>query len=335
MDIRGLKYLLTIAECASVPRAAEVLGVSRQSAGKELRHLEAETGMRLFDRRGGELVPTDECAALLADARDVVERFDDLCICHFNSLGARGSRGGRVQDPGTLNVAMVVGCSDALPEQFFESYLTLNPGVRLDVEEMSSDAVLEYVADGRSDVGVVGSHPDLLDGYECCKIVSSGVWVVMGEDDPLAAKPTLALKDLDGRALVTPGKRNHVHRFVMRRCALAGIEPNVIASSTSSAVLSTLMPGLNALCFGFPPDVAPPPPGATVRPIEVEGAGDFGTYAIRRAYSAGQKATGNTRSRAGILFWDMCRAFSSRGRRKLVEDAADLTSARVSGGQGA
>ena len=180
MDIRDLRYLLAIASCSSIPRAAESLGVTRQAVDKALRQLERKTGVTFFERRAGELVPTEECRALLVDARDVVDRFDDLCLCHLPGMLDFTGAFHRCGVAGSLDVAQVVACGDALPPRFFEDYLAINPGVRLTVEEMTSDMVLANVAEGRSDVGVLGSHPELLEGFDCCRIRKSGIWVFWG-----------------------------------------------------------------------------------------------------------------------------------------------------------
>lgn len=315
MDIRDLRYLLAVADGATLTAAADELGVSRQAVGKALRHLEAEVGAPLFERHAGELVPTRECAALVCDARTVVERFDALCAAHLHPLGSRVTED--AAGAGSLAVAMVVGGTEALPRRFFDGYLALNPGVSLDVEEMSTDSVLASVADGGFDVGIVGSHPDLLDGFETCCILPCGVWILVLRGDPLAARDRLELTDLDGRALVTPGRHNHVHRFVLQRCTQAGVAPDVRATSTDGAMLGKLTVDLGALCFGFPPWLSAPPEGMVAIELGVTGGDAFGTYVVRRPVVAGAGTPRGGRaapSRASRLFWEMARTLADRAR---------------------
>ena len=171
---------------------------------------------------------------------------------------------------------------------------------------MSTDAVLEAVERGNSDVGIVGSHPTLLGSLDFTCVRRVGVWLYIPADHPLAGRPHLELSDLNHLPLVTAGQHNHVHRFVMQRCAEEGIHPNICATATDSALLGHLLYEYNASCFGFPPSVAETPRGFVALRLSVEGSEWFGTYVVRKP--AGPRGSGADMRRATKAFWSLAQA---------------------------
>lgn len=284
MDIRGLRLVSVLADSHTFTRAAERLGVSRQAVARMLARLESEFGETLFDRRSGELVATEFGKPLVADARDIVERYDDFCRDYLRPIGSPA----QAEPP--VTVALVNGGSRGLPDSFFERYAAMRPQMRLEVEEMSTDAVLSAVLAEEADIGIVGSHPELLTQYEICTVQPMGIWLLVPQDHPYAQSAHLDIRALDAAPLVTAGRHNHLHRFVMQRCDEAGVSPQIKATATEGSTLLKLVHELGAMCFGFSPEVIPPPEGLVPVRLDVRGGNDFGTYAIRLAKPSHREA---------------------------------------------
>ncbi len=308
MEIRDLRYLLALFEAGTLSGAADLMCVTRQAVAKELRSLEAQVGARLFERDVGVLRPTERGNALVDDARAVVAAFDDLCDRHLAATGAGVPGGGwRVARPRELlTVAMVIGGSDALPPGLFSRFSDANPDTSLEIEEMSTDRVLELVAQGNADFGIVGSHPSLLGGFDARCLMPVGVWVIVPRDNALASRERLEPTDLEGVPMVTTGQHNHLHRFVMEGCERVGVHPDVRATSTDTELLGMMCREYGALCFGFSPELANPFPGTVVLPLDIDGGEAFGTYVIRR----GGRSHGEVRSpaparRGARNFWEL------------------------------
>ena len=292
MDIRELRLIIAVYDEATLTAAAQALHVSRQAVGKSLQAIEHELGTRLFERRAGRFYATEPGKAVVDDARMVVGAFDEFCQEHLGR--------GRGRKEQAVSVALVTGGSEGLPPGFFERFATARHPIRLEVDEMSSDAVLAAVSQGRCHIGVVGSHPELLEGFETCTIMLVGTWLLVPEGHSLWDRRVVDLRDLDGQALVTAGRHNHLHRFVMDRCAKAGVEPIVRANAAEGAMMLKIAREMGALCFGFPPEVAPEPPGMRRARLDVDGGELIGTYAIRRPGS---------HSAAAARFWRYAQAY--------------------------
>ncbi|TNC23444.1 LysR family transcriptional regulator [Amycolatopsis alkalitolerans] len=77
MELRTLRYFVAVAGRGSVSAAAEVVHVTQPALSRQLRHLERELRLDLFDRRGNRLELTAAGAQFLPVARDVLRRADD------------------------------------------------------------------------------------------------------------------------------------------------------------------------------------------------------------------------------------------------------------------
>src|ERR1700746_2543447 len=77
MELRHLRYFVTVAEELNVSRASARLRISQPAVSRQLRDLEQELGVDLFDRRNSKLRLTPAGEAFLAHARDLLRRSQD------------------------------------------------------------------------------------------------------------------------------------------------------------------------------------------------------------------------------------------------------------------
>jgi DNA-binding transcriptional LysR family regulator len=80
VELRHLRYLIATMEAGTVSAAAARLYVTQPGLSRQLRQLEQDLGVDLFERTGGRLVPTSTARALLPLAREIVERTEALRV---------------------------------------------------------------------------------------------------------------------------------------------------------------------------------------------------------------------------------------------------------------
>jgi DNA-binding transcriptional LysR family regulator len=146
MELRHLRYFVAVAEALSFGRAAARLHISQPPLSRQIRALEDELGARLFSRTRRSVRLTAAGAALLPEARRLLRDADAL------QAGARQLASGQV---GTLALGFIsVAAYNLLPELAPE-FRRRHPGIRLALQEATSDVQLAALAQGELDVGLV------------------------------------------------------------------------------------------------------------------------------------------------------------------------------------
>lgn len=280
MDLRQLDYLITAARLRSFTRAAEELFITRQALSRAVRNLEQEVGETLLVSRDGVLELTETGAALVAEAQPLVEAFEELSR-RYGPMTA----GGRP----TLSIALVPGAALTLPVDFVESFSEAHPDVLLSVESSSTEGALDLVRSGESAIGLVGSSPRYLGEFDAQLLVETGTYVHVPISNPLVEKSQLTLEDLNSEPFLTFGKRDHLHRFLMDACTEAGVQPNLLMTSSNFDVLVARAHQENALMFGLPG--GPIDADFPLIPIDLRQGEPFGTYAIKRKDTALSSST--------------------------------------------
>src|SRR5262245_39022173 len=154
MEIRQVDYVLSVIDQGSFTAGAESLDIAQPSLSEGVRRLEAELGVRLFDRIGRRVVLTDAGRAFEGPARRLVRE---------RALALEAGDSARALDRGTLDlVAMPTLAVDPLAP-LVGRYRLGHPGiaVRIAGPEMAT-GVEARVADGRSELGlsVLPPHRD-------------------------------------------------------------------------------------------------------------------------------------------------------------------------------
>ncbi len=193
MDVRVLRYFLTVAREASFSRAADALYMSQPTLSRQIRDLEEELGTTLFVRTNRNVTLTRDGMRLRRRAQEIVELMDrtreefenldedisgDVCIGSGETHAMR---------------ALARVAIDVRRE---------HPGVRYHLFSGNADDVTERLDRGLLDFGVVIDPADL-HKYDFLRIPGSDSWgLLMPADHPLAAKEAVTPGDLDGVPLL-------------------------------------------------------------------------------------------------------------------------------------
>lgn len=260
MEIRDLRCALAALDAGSFARAAASSYVSRQALSQTVRRLEDEVGIELFEVAGNNrLKVTPEGAIFLAQARPVVEAFDDFARAYPSLASERGA---------ALTLAMATGVALSLPARFFSDFAERAPQLVQEIEETNTESALALLDSARVDVALVGSCPSMLPSsrYERAFLVATGLWLAIPCSNPLARRDHLELADLDGQRLVTAGRLNHLHRYIAHACEQRGVNLEIPASSSNNELLVRLARESDALFFTFPERITHPASGSGARP---------------------------------------------------------------------
>jgi DNA-binding transcriptional LysR family regulator len=146
MELRHLRYFVTVAEELHFGRAAARLHVSQPPLSMQIKALEEELGTRLLSRTQRKVELTAAGAVFLKEAREILQRVDQAA-----AAARRAARG----EAGELAVGFVsIADYNVLPAAL-SAMRERSPGIALTLHEATTDVQLRELAGERLDVGFV------------------------------------------------------------------------------------------------------------------------------------------------------------------------------------
>ncbi len=193
MDIRILKYFLTVAREESITRAAEVLHITQPTLSRQLTQLEEELGTKLFVRGTRKIALTGEGMLLCRRAREITALVDKT----EREIAAQQELVEGCVTIGSGEMASVKRLAELI-DSFRERY----PMVTYDLFTGAADQVKERMELGLIDIGLLLEPVDM-DRYDYVRLDVREKWVaLMRPDDVLAEKAFVTAEDLAGAPII-------------------------------------------------------------------------------------------------------------------------------------
>lgn len=199
MEIRVLRYFLTVVREEGINRAAEVLHITQPTLSRQLSQLEEEVGVKLFHRGARKITLTNEGILLRRRAEEIL------------SLVDRTERE-LVEQEELVDGRIVIGCGElaavqVLPE-IIETFHEKYPLVTYDIFTGNADLVKEQMEKGLIDIGVL-LEPINIEKFDFIRLAGKERWVVlMRPDAPLADKEAVSARDLENLPIILPRRTN-------------------------------------------------------------------------------------------------------------------------------
>lgn len=187
MEIRVLRYFLTVAREGSITAAANYLHLTQPTLSRQLKDLEEELGQTLLIRKSHRVTLTPEGMLLRKRAEEIIAMVDKT-QSEFVSLGNTVSGnvyigGGETRVMG--EIATVI-----------RDIQTAFPAIHFHLYSGNAEDVTERLDKGLLDFGVLIQPADL-SRYQSLQLKGKDQWgVLMPKDSPLAAKKAIYKKDL-------------------------------------------------------------------------------------------------------------------------------------------
>jgi len=228
MELRHLTTFRAVAKSLSFTRAAAELGYVQSALTAHVKALEAELGVRLFDRLGRRIVLTNAGVSLLGYAENILELTREATV----AVGQPG----QPQGPVTISAPEVL-CTYRLPaviRRLHQQY----PGVQLLFRSTPTGALdaglIRALASAEIDVAFVLEEPiDPTVSLTVTHLTDEPLAVIAAPDHPLAAAPTVGATDLDGIPVLLTDKGCGYRRVFERALRQAGVHPTIAGEFTS------------------------------------------------------------------------------------------------------
>ena len=195
MDIRVLRYFLSVCEHGTMSRAAEALHVTQPALSRQIAQLEHELGTTLLVRGARRVELTEKGLYLRRRAQEIVGLADQTTadLMHGEDIVEGDVFIGAGESEGLRVIARHV-------RTFREKY----PGVRFHLHSGNAPDLIERLEHGVDDFSVLMSYPDV-DRYAHLRLSPTDAWgVLMRDNDPLVAREAVSPADLLDAPLIVP-----------------------------------------------------------------------------------------------------------------------------------
>ena len=197
MELRVLKYFLMIAREENITHAAQLLHVTQPTLSRQIRELEAELGVKLFERGNHRIVLTQDGQLLRRRAQEIV----DLAEHAERDFSHKDAQLG-----GEIAIGSGETRSVSALAQILSSFRQRYPKVRYRFYSANADHIKERMENGTLDVGLLPEPVDI-DRYEFIRVPVQEEWgILTREDSPLGSLETIRPENLAGRPLMVASR---------------------------------------------------------------------------------------------------------------------------------
>ncbi|MBW8887497.1 MAG: LysR family transcriptional regulator [Fibrobacteres bacterium] len=245
MNIRDLQYFAAVAELRHFRKAAEKCFVSQPTLSGQLRKLEEELGLSLFERQPKGVRLTAAGENLLPFARAILDQSDRM---------AQAARALKDPRTGPLHLGVIPTLAPYLMPALVPFTHRLYPKVELFLSELRTSDLLQALEDGRVEAAVLATPVESAH-FESEPVFTEPFCLAVHEKHPLARKHSLSVDDLAGQTLYLLEDGHCLKDQALEVCATAGAHEHPHFRGTSLETLrqmigsgngTTLMPWLAA-----------------------------------------------------------------------------------------
>jgi LysR family transcriptional activator of glutamate synthase operon len=221
MEIRQVKYFLSIVDTGSFSAAADDHYISQSSLSKMIISLEKELAVSLFDRSKRKVILTEAGEAFLQHARTLVADHNAMLVELDGYKSAAD-----IFSIGAIPVLTQYSIA-ALIAQFKDKH----PHLPFNLEEIDGLNILPALDEHRFDL--VFTRHNYLDHeqYESLEICQDKLLLVVSKKNRHANRSSISLNELSGENFIMFDKVTGLDKLMMDECGKAGFEPTIFYSS--------------------------------------------------------------------------------------------------------
>ena len=216
MDIRTMKYFQAVADEGSISNASRHLNIAQPALSRQMKLLEDELGVQLFER-GSRRIRLTEAGQLLRERTEQILNLVEGTVkevTEFNSGAA-----------GTISIGTVTTSGAILLPDLVNQFRHLYPNVTLQVWEGDVYRILELLDKGIIEVGIIRAPFDS-DIYNSIIMPDEPLVIAMKKDCALGQdRETIRLNELVNQPLIVPIRWKSLFTSW---CASAGFKPNIV-----------------------------------------------------------------------------------------------------------
>jgi len=235
VTLRQLQYVLAVSELKSFRRAAEACAVAQPSLSAQVAQLEGALGLPIFERSARGVAVTKAGAALLERARRTLLDADDLLATAERS-----------RDPlsGTLNIGVIPTVAPYLLPEISGQLRQKFPRLRLIWAEEKTRVLVERIAEGELDAGILAAESDTGDLDSAPLGRDAFFLAVPGEHRLARAKEAVRLAQLEDETVLLLEDGHCFRDQALEVCRRGGAEEASVRATSLSTLTQMVAGGL-------------------------------------------------------------------------------------------
>jgi DNA-binding transcriptional LysR family regulator len=241
MELRHLRYVVTLADTLHFGHAAERLHVSQPPLSQQIRQLETELGVALFHRTKRHVELTDAGRVFVDEARVILAH-----AAHASNLALRVNQG----EVGQLTIGAAGPADAQIFVDILRAFARRHPQVRIVLRNMGSAEQARAISEGRLHVGFLAlpiDEPDLATEI----VLRRPIVIALPRDHPLAARVRVPLQALANEPHIMFARRMGPRLFdaVLAACREAGFNMQIAHEVDNLYTACALVAAGLGVCF--------------------------------------------------------------------------------------
>ena len=271
MELRQLRYFVAVAEELHFRRAAERLYVAQPAVSEQIRKLEVELGVQVFDRTPRGVLLTEAGSALLEQARRVLRQAETALLVVRDAHARAGSR---------LRIGYPPESLPAAVPRALRRLAAHAPDVEVTLETGPALKLIDAVRERRADAVITGL-PAPVEGLRTTLLGDEYLVAAVPVSDDRGLLPALSLDRVASRVLLPPRDANPAfHNTVVSMYRNAGLSPELVELPEPRAELAMLAVASGAGVALLPRSVKERHTSPGIRLVDVTTAEPAFQYAV-------------------------------------------------------
>lgn len=233
MELRQLKYFVNVATTLNFSEAARKLYITQGTLSQQIKCLEDELNVQLFERSPHSVRLTESGEELLPLAKQTIES-SLACSDRMKDLQKGVS--------GTLKIGTTQSFQGLLANAVL-SYNKAYPGVKLKLYSRPESDLLKMLRDKEIDLALTYKVFDDIDDVESEVLFRTSLGVLVRKDHPLAQKSSLTLDDIRTQKLIIPGRELQARKSVDRLVGINTKELEIVMEMNDQETMSSIVQG--------------------------------------------------------------------------------------------
>ncbi len=231
MDVAQLRTLIHVVELGSLSKAADRLHIAQPALSRQIRLLEAELNIRLFDRHGRGMKVTDQGQEVLRHALRVMAEMEEIrAVASDENAPLRGH----------VSIGMPPTVSDILSEPLVSAFRSSHPEATLRIVSAYSGYLLDWMHRGEIDAAIL-YDPKSARALSIRPLLEEALFLIGSPDGALAPDRPVAFSELARLRLLLPSAGHGLRSLIDRYALEAGVVLDVKIEADSYSTLKLLV----------------------------------------------------------------------------------------------